>query len=103
MTTTVSPAIYDTDQTGRILQDVTRPNKDDLYLWLRILEKVKYAYGLDEDLARLRIHSDSWTGNKMKEAKRQWLFYRLTLKLSWPVAFYYFCHYAVFGLIKYLR
>ena len=98
-----SSAVYDTNQTGRLLQDITAPHKDDLHLWLRILDNFGEGYGIQEDLARLRIHGDSFTGNKLKEAGKQWKFYRLSLGLNFFVSFYYFCHYAVAGTIKYIR
>jgi teichuronic acid biosynthesis glycosyltransferase TuaG len=71
----VSSAMYDTEKTGDMLQDITELLKDDLHFWLRILDKEKYAYGIKKDLALLRIHSDSLTGNKIIAAKKQWLFY----------------------------
>ncbi len=98
-----SSAIYDTEKTGPILQDLTAVHKDDLYLWLKILKKIEYGFGLNEDLARLRIHSDSWTGNKMKEAGKQWLFYRESLNLSLPETLFYFSHYAIYGTVKFLK
>jgi glycosyltransferase involved in cell wall biosynthesis len=97
-----SSAMYDTDKTGLMLQDITKTFKDDLYLWIRILEKEKYAYGIKKDLSFLRIHADSFTGNKLLEAKKQWMFYRTSLKLPLIKSIYYFCHYAVKGTIKYL-
>jgi len=97
-----SSAMFDTEKTGRILQDMSVNCKDDLHFWLRILNKVGHAYGLKEDLARLRIHTDSWTGNKLKEAKNQWTLYRKHLKLIRVQAAYYFTHYAIVGTIKYI-
>ncbi len=98
-----SSAVFDTAQTGKLLQDITAPNKDDLHLWVRILDIVGEGVGVQEDLARLRIHGDSFTGNKLKEARKQWMFYRISLGLSFFKSLYYFCHYAVAGTIKYLR
>lgn len=97
-----SSAMYDTEQTGVMFQDLTRPLKDDLYLWLRILGNEKYAYGIKKDLALLRIHSDSLTANKIDAAIKQWFFYRKSLNMTLIKSIYFFCHYAVHGLVKYL-
>ncbi len=98
-----SSAVFDRNKIGHIKQDITVPHKDDLHLWIRILEKTGTAYGLNEDLASLRIHRDSVTGKKMVEAQRQWIFYRKFLKFNFFKTLYYFFHYAIYGTWKYLH
>ncbi len=98
-----SSVMFDTQTTGRILQSFyASVGKDDFYFFLSILKKHGPAYGLNEDLARLRVHGDSITGSKIKSAKLQWRFYRDTLGLSFFSSLEKFTIYAVKGLHKYL-
>ena len=98
-----SSAMYDTDITGPITQPFGAPvGKDDLFFFLMILRRHGPARGVRDDLARLRLHGDSITGNKLKAARRQWRFYRRVIGLSPLKAISYFFVYAVKGFIKYL-
>jgi teichuronic acid biosynthesis glycosyltransferase TuaG len=98
-----SSVMFDTQKTGRILQSFNAPvGKDDCYFFLSILKKHGPGYGLNEDLARLRVHGDSLTGSKIKAAELQWHFYRDTLALSFFSSLEKFIIYAVKGLFKHL-
>jgi len=98
-----SSVMFDTETTGRVLQSFDAPvGKDDFHFVLSILKKYGPAYGLNEDLSRLRVHGDSITGSKTKSAKLQWRFYRDTLGLSLFSSLEKFTIYAVKGLYKYL-
>lgn len=99
-----SSAVYDTKITGLIKQKHDAPiGKDDFQFFLEILKEHNVAYGLTEDLTRLRIHKESLTGNKVASAIKQWMFYRKYLKLTLIQSIFYFSIYAVKGLIKYLK
>ena len=93
-------AIYDTDKLGKVyMPNISK--RQDLGLWLRILKKVDYAWGMDEILGDyLAIQSNSVSSNKKNAAKYQWRLYREIEKLSLIQSFYYFCFYAYLGFKK---
>lgn len=93
-------AIYDADKLGKVyMPNISK--RQDLGLWLRILKKVDYAWGLDDILADyLAIQPNSVSSNKKNAAKYQWRLYREIEKLSVTQSLYYFCFYAYLGFKK---
>ncbi|ASG04743.1 glycosyltransferase family 2 protein [Vibrio anguillarum] len=93
-------AIYDTDMLGKVyMPNISK--RQDLALWLRILKKIEFAYGMDEVLADyLAVQANSVSSNKMVAAKYQWRVYREIEKLSIKSSIYYFLNYAYSGFIK---
>lgn len=73
---------------------------EDYITWLKILKRYKYAYGLNEDLARYRKNLNSLTSNKFKSLQWTWNVYRKSENLSLMKSSYYFCHYILKGLNK---
>lgn len=73
---------------------------EDFILWLNILRKYHFAYGIDEPLIRYRLTYDGKSGNKLKSAKMTYGVYKHmgygTLRAGW-----YFCCYALNGVRKY--
>lgn len=99
-----SSAVYDTDITGNIKQDVdSLLGKDDFDFFLMILKSYGNAVGVNQELTHLRVFKESLTGNKLKSAKKQWVFYREYLKLNTLQSCYNFVFYAIKGLIKYIK
>lgn len=92
-------AIYDTEYFGKVYMPLIR-KRQDLGLWLKLLKKTKYAYGLNETLGLYKVRSDSISANKKSAALFTWRLYRDIEKLSLPKASYYFSHYAVRGLLR---
>lgn len=92
-------AIYDTEYFGKVYMPLIR-KRQDLGLWLKLLEMSDYAYGLQENLAQYRVHSNSISANKLSAAKYQWQLYREVLGFNFFKAAYYFFHYAIKGFIK---
>ena len=74
--------------------------RQDFGLWLRLLKKTKYAYGLNETLGRYQVRQDSISANKASAAAYNWRVYRDIEKLSLLKSSYYFSHYAVRGLLR---
>ena len=82
--------------------DFEMPNirsSHDMALWLLIMKRGFFAYGLDENLARYRIVSNSNTSSKIKAAKDVWEVYRKVEKLSFLYSSWCFSNY-VFNAIK---
>ena len=92
-------AIYDVRRLGKIYMPLIR-RRQDLGLWLRILRKVPFAYGLNEPLAQYRVRSDSISANKKIAAQYTWRLYRDIEELSLMRSLYFFSHYAVNGVLR---
>lgn len=91
-------AMYDTKVLGKHYMPLIR-KRQDMGLWLSILQKVTYAYSLPDVLALYRVDS-GMTQNKFKILKWQWLFYREVVKLNFFRAIYHFIIYSVKGFLK---
>jgi len=91
-------AVYNQKILGKIY--IENVHKEDYSLWLKILKKVDYAYGIQEPLAKYRIHKNSISANKLKASQYQWKIYRDIEKLSIIKSIYYFMHYTWNGLKK---
>lgn len=76
-----STVVYNAEELGKFEVPNIRKRNDDA-LWLQILKKEKYAYGLDEVLVKYRIRSNSLSSNKFDLIKYHWYLYREIEKLS---------------------
>lgn len=92
-------AMYDTKKLGKVYMPLIR-KRQDLGLWLRILKKVPYAYGIQQPLARYQVRPDSISANKRSAARYTWRLYRDVEHLNFAKAIYYFCFYAVNGVFR---
>ena len=81
--------MYDTEKLGKVYMPDIR-KRQDYALWLTILKKVPYAYGLDEMLGYYRVRSNSVSSNKILSSKYNWKMYRDIEKLPLHKAIYYF-------------
>ena len=78
--------------------DLKRGN--DFALWLRLLERVGRAHGLDRDLGRYRVVRQSLSSRKLRSADWVWRVYRETAGLSGPAAAWCFANYAARACAK---
>jgi glycosyltransferase involved in cell wall biosynthesis len=74
--------------------------RQDYALWLRLLKKCEYAYGLDQVLTYYRINRNSVSSNKFKAAIFQFRVYFSIEKLGLFRSVYYMLHYIYFGIKK---
>lgn len=72
---------------------------EDLCTWQLILRNKYIAFGINENLALYRVHSNSLTGNKFVSMKKQWNTYREFYGFSIFKSFVYFVGYG-FNVIK---
>lgn len=94
-----STVVYDVQALGKFtVPDIKKRNDD--ALWLQMLKKTKYIYGLDEVLAHYRIRRGSISSGKLKLIKYHWILYREIEHLCVPRALF---HIAVWGFIKILH
>lgn len=91
-------AIFNCEKLGKELMPFV--GHEDCALWLKLLKKTEYCYGLNKPLALYRFRKNSLSGNKFKAATFQWSLYRKAAKLSIPKSIWYFVQYAVHGLLK---
>ena len=95
-----STVMYSVKKMGKF----TVPNirkRNDYALWLKMLKKEKYVYGLPEVLMYYRVCSNSISSNKFKLIKYQWQVYRELEHLNvFRSAFHvaYWCFIKVFHL-----
>lgn len=92
-------AMYDASVLGKMYMPLIR-KRQDLGLWLRILKKIEFAYGLDEELAFYRVREGSISSNKRIAAQFTWKLYREHEKLNIISSSYYFLHYSINGVLR---
>ena len=92
-------AIYDRRYFGKVYMPLIR-KRQDLGLWLSLLKKTEYAYGLNETLAQYRVRNNSISANKADAAKFTWRLYREVEGLNFLKASFYFSSYAVRGFLR---
>lgn len=93
-------AIYDTQKIGKAYMPEIR-KRQDFGLWLNILKKIPYAYGMDEPVAYYRVRTASVSSNKIHASKYNWKLYRKVEKLPIHKAIYYFGWYTYRSFLKY--
>ena len=81
-------AIYDTERIGKIYMPLLQ-KRQDFGLWLKILKKVDYAYGLNDVLGRYRIMTNSVSSNKIDLLKYNYALFREHEKFSVLKSLYY--------------
>lgn len=93
-------AIYDVNYFGKVYMPLIR-KRQDMALWLKLLEIIEFADCVQECLAYYRTDS-GMTTNKFSVAINQWRFYRDYLGLNLFVSARLFLTYSVSGLRKFL-
>lgn len=94
-----STVIYNVDKLGKFEVPNIRKRNDDA-LWLQILKKEKYIYGLNEILMQYRIRQNSISSNKLDLIKYHWQLYRQIEHLSIFRSVFHICWW---GMIKVLK
>lgn len=94
-----STVIYNVEALGKFEVPNIRKGNDDA-LWLKMLKKEKYIYGLKEVLMQYRVRNNSISSNKLELVKYYWYKYRKIEKLSIPRSVFHICYW---GIIKIFR
>lgn len=81
-------SIYNAEQLGKHYVDPKLAKSEDYELWLRIIKKAGYAYGIQDNLAEYRIVGNSLSSNKLNMLKHNWILLRDIEKLSLISALY---------------
>lgn len=93
-------AIYDTKFIGKIYLPNIKINQD-YALWLEILKKIEFAYGLKINLAEYRVRKNSLSKSKIKKIKYVWEMYRKYNKQNFYKSIYFLINtiiYSIFDL-----
>jgi teichuronic acid biosynthesis glycosyltransferase TuaG len=95
-------AVYDSAALGRVeMPPIAR--RQDYGLWLELLRRTPYAYGLPEVLADYRVRPGSLSADKRAAARATWALYREVEGLPRLRSAWYFAHYALGATAKRLR
>ncbi len=70
-----SSVVYSAERMGKFEVPNIRKRNDDA-LWLQMLKKEKYIWGMPDVLMRYRIRKNSISSNKLKVIKYHWILYR---------------------------
>lgn len=91
--------VYDANYFGKVEMPLIRKSQD-FGLWLKLLKRVNYAYGISNNLGFYRLREASATANKKKAAIFTWKLYREVEQLSLLRSAWNFMHYAVRGVLR---
>ncbi|MCT4706780.1 glycosyltransferase [Enterobacteriaceae bacterium H16N7] len=92
-------AMYDTKKLGKVFMPTIR-KRQDMALWLKILEQVEYAWCIPKVLAYYREGHESLSSNKLKVMISQWQFYNNYLQFNNFKTAWYFSFYVIRSLKK---
>ncbi|HDY8179557.1 TPA: glycosyltransferase family 2 protein [Vibrio vulnificus] len=74
--------------------------KEDYAFWLKLLKQVEYAYRVPDTNSSYRLSSNSLSGKKIKEIRKQWIVVYCIEKTPLFKSLYYMACYALSGVIK---
>ncbi|MEK4514271.1 glycosyltransferase family 2 protein [Paenibacillus sp. FSL H8-0122] len=94
-----STVIYNADVLGKFkIPDIKKRN--DYVMWLQIIKKAKYIYGLEESLGSHRIRSGSLSEKKKSLVGYHWKVYREIEKLSVIKSIYLIIYWVIATVFK---
>lgn len=94
-----STVMYNVEKMGKFEVPNIRKRNDDA-LWLQMLKKERYIYGMKGVLASYRVRSGSISSNKFKLIKYHWILYRHIEHLGIMRSLFHICYWCVIKLLK---
>lgn len=94
-----STVMYDVSQMGKFEVPNIRKRNDDA-LWLQMLKKEKYIWGMNDVLMKYRIRSNSISSNKLKVIKYHWILYREIEHLSVLRSLFHIGYWCIIKMLK---
>lgn len=94
-----STVMYNVEKMGKFEVPNIRKRNDDA-LWLQMLKKEKYIYGMNSVLMKYRIRQNSISSNKFKVIKYHWILYRDIEHLSIERSIFHIMYWCVIKLLK---
>jgi glycosyltransferase involved in cell wall biosynthesis len=96
-------SIYDTARIGKAYMPTIR-KRQDWGLWLSVIKKTSYAYGLQESLAKYRIRENSISANKISMIKYNYKLYNKVEGFSKISSFFLlFCYFLPYYFYKKIK
>ena len=93
-----STVVYDVEKMGKFEVPNIRKRNDDA-LWLQMLKKEKYIYGMPDVLMKYRIRKNSISSNKLKVIKYHWILYREIEHLSVVRSAFHICYWCLIKVL----
>ncbi|PGT97398.1 glycosyltransferase family 2 protein [Bacillus cereus] len=94
-----STVMYDVGKLGKFAVPNIRKRNDDA-LWLQILKKEKYIYGMSDVLMKYRVRTNSISSNKVTLVKYHWKLYREIEHLSIIRSAFHICYWVFLKVFK---
>lgn len=94
-----STVIYNAEILGKFVVPNIRKRNDDA-LWLQMLRKEKYIYGMPNVLMKYRVRPNSISSNKVKLLKYHWQLYREIEHLSIARSVFHICYWIFLKLFR---
>lgn len=94
-----STVIYNVERLGKFTVPNIRKRNDDA-LWLQILKKEKFIYGMPEVLMKYRLRRNSISSNKIELIKYHWYLYREIEHLSVIRSSFHICNWIFLKIFK---
>lgn len=94
-----STVMYNVEKMGKFEVPNIRKRNDDA-LWLQMLKKEKYIYGINSVLMKYRIRKNSISSNKIKVIKYHWILYRDIEHLSIARSVFHILYWCVIKILK---
>ena len=94
-----STVMYNVKNMGKFKVPNIRKRNDDA-LWLTMLKKEKYIYGMDEVLMKYRVRQNSISSNKIQLVKYHWKLYREVEHLSVLRSAFHCCFWVFLKVFK---
>lgn len=94
-----STVMYNVGMMGKFEVPNIRKRNDDA-LWLTMLKKEKYIWGMPDVLMRYRIRSNSISSNKLAVVKYHWILYRDIERLSVFRSVFHICYWIFLKVFK---
>lgn len=94
-----STVMYDVRRMGKFKVPNIKKRNDDA-LWLQMLKKEEFIYGLKEVLMKYRIRNNSISSNKLQLIKYHWKLYREIEHLSIIRSVFHICVWCTIKLLK---
>lgn len=94
-----STVMYNVKKMGKFEVPNIRKRNDDA-LWLQMLKKEKYIYGIETVLMKYRIRSNSISSNKFKVIKYHWILYRDIEHLSIARSIFHIVYWCTIKILR---
>ena len=94
-----STVMYSVNKMGKFVVPDIRKRNDDA-LWLQMLKKEEFIYGMNENLMKYRIRNNSISSNKLTLIKYHWILYRDIEHLNILKSSFHICVWCFIKLFK---